>query len=306
MVALVLLWLCSASATAVFAAPSPIRVVTLNTVLTEVAREVGGDDVRITGLVQPGVDPHEFDPSPADIRTATEAEVVLASGLHLEAYLEHIVANTGAAHRLVLVGDTLPHVLRLPAEHAAVSSAPAGGTGNQGEPDPHWWHSIDNVLFATELIRTEFSRLRPALADHFARNAEGYRQRLLALKAWAEHEIAPLPPSRRLLFTSHDAFGYWARDYGFTVYAIQGLSTDGEPDARHLAHLVDLIREKQVKAIFAENTVNPRLITQLVAETGVRLGGTLYADGLGTGDSPAATYEALVRHNLSTIIGALK
>jgi zinc/manganese transport system substrate-binding protein len=162
------------------------------------------------------------------------------------------------------------------------------------------------VLFATELIRAEFTRLRPALAEHFARNAEAYRQRLLSLKVWADQEITQLPPSRRLLFTSLDAFGYLARDYGFTVYAIHGLSTDGEPNAKHIARLIDLIREKKVKAIFAESSFNPRLITQLVAETEARLGGTLYADGLGAANSPASTYEALVRHNLSKIINALK
>jgi zinc/manganese transport system substrate-binding protein len=300
------LLLFTVSATAGFAAAPLLPVVTLNTVLTEIAREVGGDHVRVTGLLQPGVDPHGFEPTPADIRAATQAEVIFASGLHLEAYLEHIVANAGAAHRIVLVGDALPRLLKLSAEHAH-HPTPAGGPEKcAGETDPHWWHSIDNVLFATELIRVEFTRLRPALADHFARNAEAYRQRLLSLKVWADQEITQLTPSRRLLYTSHDAFGYLARDYGFTVYAIHGLSTDGEPNAKHIAGLIDLIRAKKVKAIFAESSVNPRLITQLVAETGAGLGGTLYADGLGAANSPATTYEALVRHNLSTIIKALK
>ena len=302
------LLLFTVSATAGFAAAPLLPVVTLNTVLTEIAREVGGDDVRVTGLVQPGVDPHGFEPAPADIRATTQAEVIFASGLHLETYLEGIVANAGPAHRLVLVGDALPRLLRLSAEHASHHHpTPAGGPEKSaGETDPHWWHSINNVVFATDLVRAEFTRLRPAQADHFARNAEAYRQRLLALKVWADQEITQLPPSRRLLFTSHDAFGYLARDYGFTVYAIHGLSTDGEPNAKHIAGLIDLIRAKKVKAIFAESSVNPRLITQLVAETGARLGGTLYADGLGAANSPAATYEALVRHNLSTITKALK
>lgn len=305
LLAVLLLW--TGSVTAVFAGEVPLRVVTLNTVLTEIARAVGGEEVRVTGLLQPGVDPHEFQPSPADIRTATEAEVVLASGLHLEAFLEHIIANTSAGHRLVLVGDNLPSGLALstPHTHAHAPGAPACDASH-GERDPHWWHSIDNVLFATELVRAEFTRQRPALAERFSTNTQVYRQRLLALKAWAEGEVTQIPPARRLLFTSHDAFGYLARDYAFKVHALSGLSTDGEPNARHMARLIDLIRKEQVKAVFAENSVNPRLISQLVAETGVKLGGTLYADGLGTAESPAATYESMMRHNLTTLVNALK
>ena len=304
---LVFLLLWEASVTAVFAGEIPLRVVTLNTVLTEIARAVGAEDVRVTGLLQPGVDPHGFQPSPADIRTATEADVVLASGLHLEAFLEHIIANTSAGHRLVLVGDNLPGLITESTLHTH-SHAPGASAcnANHGERDPHWWHSIENVLFATELVRAEFTRQRPALAERFNANSQVYRQKLLSLKAWAEGEVAKIPPARRLLFTSHDAFGYLARDYGFKVHALSGLSTDGEPNARHMARLIDLIRKEKVKAVFAENSVNSRLIKQLVAETGVKLGGTLYADGLGTADSPAATYESMMRHNLSTLVNALK
>ena len=305
LLAALLLW--AGSISAVFAGEVPLRVVTLNTVLTEIARSVGGDEVRVTGMLQPGVNPHDFQPSPRDIRNATEAEVVLASGLHLEAYLEHIIANTSAGHRLVLVGDNLPSELSLstPHTHAHAPGAPAC-SASHGERVPHWWHSIDNVLFATELVRAEFSRQRPALAERFTANAQVYRQRLLALKEWAQAEVAQIPPARRLLFTSHDAFGYLARDYGFKVHALSGLSTDGEPNARHMARLIDLIRKEKVKAVFAENSVNPRLISQLVSETGVKLGGTLYADGLGTAESPAATYESMMRHNLTTLVNALK
>ncbi len=305
LLAALLLW--AGSISPVFAGEVPLRVVTLNTVLTEIARSVGGDEVRVTGMLQPGVNPHDFQPSPRDIRNATEAEMVLASGLHLEAYLEHIIANTSAGHRLVLVGDNLPSELSLstPHTHAHAPGAPAC-SASHGERDPHWWHSIDNVLFATELVRAEFSRQRPALAERFNANAQVYRQRLLALKEWAQAEVAQIPPARRLLFTSHDAFGYLARDYAFKVHALSGLSTDGEPNARHMARLIDLIRKEKVKAVFAENSVNPRLISQLVAETGVKLGGTLYADGLGTAESPAATYDSMMRHNLTTLFNALK
>ena len=285
------------------AGDQPLRVVTLNTVLTEVAREVGGDQVVVNGLVKPDVDPHSFDPSASDIRKLAEADVVLASGLNLDSFLDRIAVNTGGKARVVKIGDALPSVLSMVdgRDHA---HAPKGDVN--AEQDPHWWHSIDNVLFASELVCAEYARLRPSSAAEFVRNTQAYRRRLLALKTEMTREIDTLPPAKRHLVTSHEAFGYFARDYGFTVHAISGLSTDSEPDARHLATLIDLIRREHIKAVFAESSVNSKLIANLVRETGVHLGGTLYADGLGVAGGDAATYEAMVRHNVRTVVESLR
>jgi zinc/manganese transport system substrate-binding protein len=281
------------------AAEQPLRVVTLSTVLTEIAREVGGDQVAVTGLLQPGVDPHSFEPSPADMRAVVAADVVFASGLNLESYLDRLVANARPGVMLVSVGDALPRPLALTAP-----ADPAGGYRSNREPDPHWWHSIGNVRVAAELVRDRYKRLRPASAEAFDRNSLAYLGHLSALQAWVAGEMAKLPPARRQLVTSHDAFGYFARDYGFTLHAIGGPSTDGEPNARHLAALIDLIRREHIPAVFAEGSTNPRLVANLVRETGVRLGGTLYADGLGLGT--AGTYEGMYRHNVTTIVEALR
>jgi len=273
--------------------PRPLRVVTLSTVLAEIAREVGRGGAGVVNLVEPGVDPHTFNPSPAEIRTLIDADVVLASGLKLEGYLDRLVASVGPRGRVVAVGDALPVVL----------SIPQAGTG--GEKDPHWWHSIGNMLVAADLVRAELTRARPASADLFARNAQAYRGRLAALRDWVSAEVATLPPARRQLVTSHDAFGYFAHDYGFEIHSINGLSTESEADAKHLARLIDLIRRERIRAVFAESSANPRLVANLVEETGVRLGATLYADGLGPAGSGAATYEAMYRHNVLAIVGAL-
>jgi zinc/manganese transport system substrate-binding protein len=271
----------------------PLRVVTLSTVLAEVAREVGGGEAEVVSLVRPGVDPHTFNPSPADVRVLMDADVVLASGLKLETYLDRLVASVGPKGRVVSVGDALPLVLSIPR------------AGTPGERDPHWWHSIDNMLVAVDLVRAELARSRPASAGRFARNALGYQGRLSALRVWALSEIAKVAPARRQLVTSHDAFGYFAHDYGFAVHSINGLSTESEADARHLAGLIDLIRREKVRAVFAESSANPRLVSNLLDETGVLLGGTLYADGLGPAGSGAETYEAMYRHNVLAIVGAL-
>ena len=270
---------------------APLRVVTLSTVLTEISREVGGTEVDVLGLVGPGIDPHTFNPSPADMRSVVDADLVLASGLNLEAYLDRLVASVGPGGRLVAVGNSLPLVLSTP--------------GSSGEKDPHWWHSIPDMVAATELVRAEFAHLRPGSSDLFARNAAEFSAALKGLEAWASAEVARLPPARRVIVTSHDAFGYLAHDFGFTVHSINGLSTESEADAKHLAGLVDLIRRDHIPAIFVESSANPRLVENLLGETGARLGGTLYADGLGMPGSGAETYATMYRHNLDTIVAGL-
>lgn len=269
----------------------PIRVATLNTVLTEIATKVGGDDVSVTGILRPGIDPHSFNPSPADMRAIVDADLVLASGLGIDAYLGRLVSHSGAKGRVVSVGDAAPLIL-------VVSQA-------SGEKDPHWWHSIDDVIFATDLVRSELTRLRPGSGDQFAANARNYVWGLVDLRSWANTQMARLPAADRVLVTSHDAFGYLARELGFEVHPINGPSTESEVDGRHLSALVDLIRARKVRAIFVENSANPRLVENLLEETGAKLGGTLYADGLGPEGSDASDYAAMYRHNVSALVSAL-
>jgi ABC-type Zn uptake system ZnuABC Zn-binding protein ZnuA len=250
---------------------------------------VGGDAAVVTGLVRAGVDPHTFNPSPADIRAVVDADLVLASGLHLEAYLDRLVASSGPRGRVIAVGDALPLIL----------------TGPGGEQDPHWWHSIGDVIAAVDLVRREFDRERPRSSAEFDRNARAYRAALESLKAWVSLELVALPAPGRQLVTSHDAFGYFAHDYGFTVHPIIGTSTESEADARHVARLVDVIRERHIRAIFAEATANPRIVRNLLEETGAALGQPLFADGLGAPGSGAETYDAMVRHNVAAIVEGL-
>jgi zinc/manganese transport system substrate-binding protein len=278
---------------AAFAGEAPIRLVTLSTVLTEVANQVGGSQVAVNALVLPGVDPHTFNPSPRDIRAIVDADLVLASGLNVESYLNRLLANDASMGRVLLVGDALS---------SPITSMARNGTI---EEDPHWWHSIGNVLATVEIVKSELTRLRPAHADEFAANARAYSGRLAALKEWVAAEVGKLPPEKRILVTSHDAFGYFARDYGFTVQSINGFSTEGEPDARRVAAVIDLIKSRSILAVFVEGGVNPSLVENLRRETGVRVGGTLYADGLGPPGSGADTYESMYRTNVAAIVDGL-
>jgi len=283
------------------AAPPPLRVVTLHPILTEFAREIAGEAALVEGMLQNGVDPHTFEPAPKQVAAARAADLVLATGLHLEGFLDRLVAGEGASARMIRVGERLPALLTLANEHAGHGCVHA-----KGEPDPHWWHSLNNALFVSDVIRAEFTQARPAEAEHFARNAQRLQQRLFALQAWGAKEISQLPPSARHLVTTHDAFGYLARDYSFTVHPLSGLSTAAEPDAKQLSALVDEVRRLRVKAVFSEDSASSRLIINLAKETGVKVPAALYADGPGPVGSGVETYEAMYRFNLSTIVAALR
>ena len=297
-------WLASASGTA------PLRVVTLHTVLTELSREVGGTHVTVTPLLRPGIDPHHFEPSPADVARLRNADLVVAAGLGLETYLARL--QSGLRTGLVLeVGALLPNPLK------GVLCTEDHGTGTGGtahrhlhdhgpsEVDPHWWHSLEALLSVVDIVARRLTELRPAGGAEFAQNASATRARLVKLQSWAQAEVATLPPDRRVLVTSHDAFGYLAREFGFTVHPILGASTADEASPRHLAAVIDLVRRQRVRTVFAEATSSPRLLETLARETKVRLGPPLWADGLGT-EPENATIEAMFRHNLSTIVTGLR
>jgi ABC-type Zn uptake system ZnuABC Zn-binding protein ZnuA len=287
------------------AADRPLKIVSLHPVLTEFAAAIAGDEATVQGLVPGGVDVHSFEPAPKQVAAARAADLVLATGLHLEGYLDRIASADGAPDRVLRVGERLP----FPREGAPCDDDHNGGARaphTHGENDPHWWHGIHNALFVSDLLRAELTRLRPAAAEGFSRRAQLLQQRLFALQSWAASEVRTLPQERRHLFTTHDAFGYLARDFGFSVHPLSGLSTESEPNARRVSALVDEVRRLGIKAVFAEDSASSRLIQTLATETKVTLAPSLYADGPGAPGSGVETYEAMYRFNLSTIVAALR
>ena len=283
-------------------ASEKFMVASFSTVLTEIAQQVGASHVNVAGLVKPGQDPHEYQPTPSDLKQAADAKLILLSGKHLEHYLDKIQQATGAKAESLAVGDALPS-LKMKADP---DESQAGATAEQNGmiDDPHWWNSVANVEKATMIVRDALTKLDPADRADYEKNAKAYLAKLDALDAWAKRKVAELPRDKRKLVTSHDAFQYLAKDYGFTVYAIEGVSTETEPSNRHVATLIDDITNQHVKAIFLENTLNPKVSTEITRETGAKIGGSLYADGLGEGDG--STYEGMFRHNISTIVDSLK
>ena len=235
-------------------------------------------------------------------RQAADAKLILLSGKHLEHYLDKVQQATGGKAESLPVGDMLPN-LKMKADPDEPQAKTAADRSDMID-DPHWWNSVANVEKATVIVRDELIKLDPANRADYDSNAKSYLAKLGELDKWAKRKVAELPRDKRKLVTSHDAFQYLAKDYGFRVYAIEGVSTETEPSNRHVAELIDEIKKQQVKAIFLENTLNPKVTVEITKETGAKIGGTLYADGLGEGDG--STYDGMVRHNIATIVDSLK
>lgn len=277
------------------ASAAPLKVASLSTVLSDVARNVGGDKVQVEEIVKAGTDPHEFQPSPGDVELVAAAEVVLVSGKGIEGYLSKLEEGAGGGRnkKFVDVGDQLGASLKLKEEGKTVD-------------DPHWWHSVANVRKAVDIVRDAFIAADAVDKGVFTTAAIAYQARLDELDQEVRLKVAELPRNQRKLVTSHDAFQYFARDYGFKIYPIEGVSTADEPSTRRVAELLGVITKEKVKAVFFENTQNPKVIAQITKETGARIGGELYADGLGEAGGGAETYAAMIRHNVETIVDALK
>ena len=270
-----------------------IRISSFSTILTEIVEQVGGERVAVTGHVKPGIDPHDFQPKPADLKIVSRAQLILLSAKHMEGYVGKLQQGAGAKGLLVEVGDNFGS-LKIADHHDP----------SQMVDDPHWWHSIGNMEKATKVVRDALSKVSPEDKAAFGANAEKYLAQLDALEKWAKRKLAELPRNQRKLVTSHEAFQYFAKENGFTIYAIEGVSSADQPSSKKVAEIVKTIKEQGVKAVFPESLGNPKVLKEITRETGAKIGAELYGDGLGEGG--ASTYEGMYKHNVTAIVDALK
>lgn len=267
-----------------------LTVASLSTITTDLAKNIGGTHVKIEAIIKPGVDPHEFEPTPSDVKKVAKADLVLFTGKGMEGFLTKLEEATGVKGKFVNVGEAVPS-LTMTEEGRRVE-------------DPHWWHSVENMKRATRLVTDRFEKADPANRRYYENRETEYLGALNELQRWTRVKVAELPSSRRKLVTSHDALQYFARDYGFTILPVKGISTGEEPSSQHVKEIIGIIRSQGVKAVFFESIENSRAVNQIAAETGARTGGVLYSDGLG--DTEASTYDSMMRHNVSTIVDGLK
>jgi ABC-type Zn uptake system ZnuABC Zn-binding protein ZnuA len=296
-------WLAILNLALPLVAAEPLRVSSFSTVLTEIAQQVGGDRVVVTGHVKAGVDPHDFEPKPADLKTVSSAQLVLLSAKHLEGYVGKLKQATGTAGVILEVGDKFPS-LKV-ATDAGSHGHDHDHRHDHGSEDPHWWHSVANAKRATKVIRDALIQLSPEDKAFFVKNADAYTARLDALQQWVAAKVAELPRNQRKLVTSHDAFGYFAKENGFTVFPIEGLAAGEQPSSKKVAAIIAAIKAQGVKAVFTEDIHNPKVLAEITRETGVKIGGELLSDGLGA-EPGKDTYEGMIKHNVATIVDALK
>ena len=312
------LLLASAAALA-FAAPAlaedKLRVIATFSILGDLVANVGGDRVEVTTLVGPDGDAHVFQPAPADAQAVAGAQVIVANGLGFEGWMDRLVEASGTQAALITAADGVTPIAFGEEEHEHAegeahdhdhAEEEAGHEGHDhGAFDPHAWQSVTNVALYVGNIERGLAAADPAGAETYAANAAAYLAELDALDAEIRAAVAALPEDRRTVVTSHDAFGYFAADYGLTFVAPQGVSTEAEASAQDVAALITQIRDAGIAAVFVENIADRRLLDQIAAETGAAIGGTLYSDALSAADGPAATYLAMIRHNLGQLTGAL-
>lgn len=287
-----------------------LPVVTTTTILADLVREVGGPFVTVTSLLGQGVDPHTFEPAPADVRTLAGARLVFVNGAGLDSFMDRLIENAGGDFTVVVVSNGLtPRTFGEEAGHEDEAAHEGDEHEHTGEIDPHFWMSPYHTQHYVRTIRDALSAADPAHKAEYEANAATYLSELEALDAWILAETATLPSERRLLVTNHHTLGYFAERYGYTIVGavIPGASSEAEPSARALAALADKIRATGAPAIFTESTVSPQLAQQLAAEVGREVQVVpLYTDSLGPAGSEAESYLTMIRSNVTAIVTALK
>ncbi len=277
-----------------------LRIATTVGMITDIVRNVGGERVDVTGLMAPGVDPHLYKPSVGDVFKLDSADVIFYGGLHLEGRMAELFEKMNeAGRRAVAVTDEIdPSLLRKPAEF-------------EGAYDPHVWFDVILWQYAARRVGKELIALDPASSELYERNTVAYLAKLDALNTYIHAQIDSIPPKSRVLITAHDAFGYFGQRYGLEVRGIQGASTASEASANSVRELAQFITDRQIKAIFVESSV-PRATIEAVQAAvrsrgwNVVIGGELFADAMGADGTLEGTYVGMVRHNVDTIVAALK
>jgi manganese/zinc/iron transport system substrate-binding protein len=278
-----------------------IRVVTTTTMITDLVRVVGGDRVRVDGLMGAGLDPHTYKSSAGDLARLARADVIFYNGLHLEGQMGEVFETMQGRVMTVAVTDVLDPKREL-------RPAPEGFEGTH---DPHVWFDVALWIKVAGGVGETLAKLDPTHADGYRERTTTYQRELAALDDEVRASLAKIPSDHRILVTAHDAFYYFGHAYGFEVRGLQGVSTATEAGAKDRRDLARFIAERKVPAIFLETSVPDRNIESVIetverdSKWKVRLGGKLYSDALGDPDTPAGTYVGMVRHNVATIVKAL-
>ncbi|MDN4575351.1 metal ABC transporter substrate-binding protein [Pandoraea cepalis] len=260
-------------------------------ILSDIVKAVGGDRVDVTTLVGPDQDTHVYEPTPADVAKISGTKLFFVNGLGFEGWMPRLMKASHYPGKLVTVTQGLK----------ARTMVDEGRT----VPDPHMFQDPERVKTMVDNIAAALSQADPSGSAYYAERARNYRGALDDLITWANKQFAPIPPARRVVLTSHDAFGYLGQRFGVRFLAPEGVSTESEASARDVANLIRVIRRTGIKAVFMENISNPRLIQRIARDAKVTVDGKLYSDALSQ-NPEATTYLQLFQHNVRAIAAAMK
>ncbi len=313
----ILLWLCiplaligalcmATTGCGLSSSPAPkesgkMKVVATTTMLNDLSQQIGGDKVDVSGLMKAGVDPHLYQASAGDVEAMNKADIVVYNGVHLEGKMGAIFDNLSNQKKpMVRVSDGIDPSTLLDFEE-----------DGEKTKDPHIWFSVNNWKAAAKEVAKGFSAKDPQNKEYYESNLKSYLSKLDDLDKEIKKEIDAVPQESRVLVTAHDAFGYFARDYGFEVKGIQGISTASEAGTSDISNLAAFIAEHKIKAVFVESSVPHKTIESLQAAVKaqgfeVSIGGELYSDSLGDAGTKEGTYIGMYEHNIKTITHALR
>ncbi|MBI3198264.1 MAG: metal ABC transporter substrate-binding protein [Rhodospirillales bacterium] len=274
-----------------------IKVVATFSILADLVGEVGGERIELSALVGPDTDAHTYQPRPTDARTLAAAQAMVSNGLGFEGWIDRLAKAAPFKGRAIVASKGVP----------TIAAGPAHGHGHAHGPDPHCWQDVARVRRYVANIAQGLAEADPANAAFYKERATAYDRRLADLDQWVKAEIAKVPAAQRKAITGHDSFGYFSKAYGVQFMAPRGYNTESEPSAKDVAALIRQVREQKIKALFVENMTNPGMVEQIARESGAAVGPRLYSDALSKSDGPAATYEAMMRHNVTALVqGMLK
>jgi zinc/manganese transport system substrate-binding protein len=287
------------------AAADKVGAVASFSILGDMVRQVGGDRVEVTTLVGPNGDAHVFSPTPADAKTLAGADVFFVNGLGFEGWMERLERSSGFKGKTVVVSKDVKPLTMAEEEGHDHGEAAERGDDEHEATDPHAWQDLANGKLYVANIRDGLIAADPDGKAVYETNAAKYLAALDAEEKAVEVAIASLPPERRKIITSHDAFGYFGAAYGLEIIAPEGVSTESEASAQDVAKIIRQIKAEKIPAVFLENVTDHRLLDQIARETGAKIGGTLYSDALSGSDGPAPTYLDMFRHNVGALTSAL-
>jgi ABC-type Zn uptake system ZnuABC Zn-binding protein ZnuA len=267
-------------------------VLTSTTFLADIARNVAGERVEVESLLPVGADPHSYQPTPQDVAKIEQSKLLIINGAEYEDFLEPLLENAGGEREVI---------------EASAGLSPRTDAESEHGIDPHLWLDPNNVIIYVENIREALTHFDPDGAAIYKSNADAYVAQLKDLDVWINEQVSQIAPEKRLLVTNHEALGYFADRYGFTVIGavVPSVSSDASPSAQQMAELIDQIKASGTPALFLDEVENPALAQQIADETGVKVVEDLHLESL-TDGPPAATYIDMMKHNVTRIVEALK